>query len=245
MESGLIASLQAEIRRYSAFETLAWALARFGRDRIVFATSFGAEDQVITDILAHLDPSAHIFTLDTGMLPRETLETLQRTQHRYGFAIQIVRPEPAALEEMLQEHGRELYYESVEKRKLCCHVRKVEPLHKTLAGWKAWICGLRREQSVTRRTVARIEWDEVFRLYKINPLVDWTESQVWEYIRNNDVPYNALHDQGYRSIGCAPCTRAVQPGEDVRSGRWWWENPEHKECGLHVQDGKIVGPRSA
>ena len=245
METGLIVSLQAEIKRYSASETLAWALARFERAQIAFATSFGAEDQVITDMLVRIDPDVRVFTLDTGMLPEETQVVLRHTQDRYGLAIQIVRPEPTSLEDMLREHGKELYYESVEKRKLCCHVRKVDPLRKTLAGLKAWICGLRREQSVTRRTVTRIEWDEAFGLYKINPLVDWTESQVWEYIRKNEIPYNALHDQAYRSIGCAPCTRAVPPGEDIRAGRWWWENPEHKECGLHVKDGKIVGRRNA
>ncbi len=245
MENEAIQLLQTQIERYSAFDTLAWAFTRFDRSQIAFATSFGAEDQVITDILARIDLSARIFTLDTGMLPRETLETLQRTQDRYGFAIQIVRPEPKSLEDMLQEHGKELYYESVEKRKLCCHVRKVDPLRKTLAGLKAWICGLRRDQAVTRRSIQKVEWDESFGLYKINPLVDWTERQVWEYIRDHAVPYNTLHDRGYPSIGCTPCTRAVNPGEDIRAGRWWWENPEHRECGLHVQDGKIVGRRSA
>ncbi len=231
------------MERYSAFETLAWALARFERARIAFATSFGAEDQVITDMLVSIDPDVRVFTLDTGMLPEETQVVLRHTQDRYGITIHVVQPEPASLQDMLQRYGKELYYESVEKRKLCCHVRKVDPLRKTLAGLQAWICGLRREQSVTRRSIQKIEWDESFGLCKINPLVDWTESQVWEYIKKNDVPYNALHDQGYPSIGCAPCTRAVQPGEDIRAGRWWWENPEHKECGLHVKDGKIAGGR--
>ncbi len=244
MEKELIQLLQAEIQPYSAFDTLAWAFDRFERSQIAFATSFGAEDQVIADLLAHLDLRARIFTLDTGMLPRETLEVLQRTQDHYGFTIEVVRPETTSLERMLREHGSELYYESVEKRKLCCHVRKVEPLTKTLAGLKAWICGLRREQSVTRRSLQKIEWDESFGLYKINPLADWTESQVWDYLRKNGVPYNALHDQGYPSIGCAPCTRAAKPGEDIRAGRWWWENPEHKECGLHVRDGKLVRGRN-
>lgn len=241
MMNDLTKLLQAESKDCSTFEILTWAFDRFDCLEIAFATSFGAEDQVITDMLAQINRGARIFTLDTGLLPQETLEIWRHTQDRYGFTIEVIRPDPAALNRMLQEHGRELYYESVEKRKLCCHVRKIEPLRKRLAGLKAWICGLRREQSVTRRSVEKIEWDETFGLYKINPLADWTESQVWEYIREHGVPYNALHDRGYPSIGCAPCTRAVKPGEDVRAGRWWWENPEHKECGLHVKDGKIVG----
>jgi phosphoadenosine phosphosulfate reductase len=241
MENGRIESLQAEIRNYSASQLLIWALDRFKHAGMAFATSFGAEDQVITDMLVRIDPRVRVFTLDTGMLPPETLAVLRRTEDRYGIALQVVCPDPAVLTRMLQEHGPELYYESVEKRKLCCQVRKVEPLTKTLAGLKAWVCGLRREQSVTRQSTRRIEWDEVFGLFKVNPLADWTEQQVWDYIRKNGVPYNALHDQGYPSIGCAPCTRAVQPGEDIRAGRWWWENPQHKECGLHVRDGKIIG----
>ncbi len=245
MENGRIELLQAEIRDYSAAQLLIWALDRFQHEEMALATSFGAEDQVITDMLGRIDPSVRIFTLDTGLLPPETLDVLRRTEGRYGIAIQVVRPDPTAVARLLQEHGPELYYESVEKRKLCCQMRKVEPLRKTLAGLKAWICGLRREQSVTRRSIRKIEWDEAFGLYKVNPLADWTEQQVWDYIKKNGVPYNALHDRGYPSIGCAPCTRAVQPGEDVRAGRWWWENPQHKECGLHVRDGKIVGRGNA
>jgi phosphoadenosine phosphosulfate reductase len=178
------------------------------------------------------------------MLPKETPDVLQHTETRYGIRIQVVRPDEAALARMLQEHGKDLYYEGVEKRKLCCRIRKVEPLARTLAGLKAWICGLRREQSVTRRSIEKIEWDDAFGLYKVNPLGDWTEQEVWDYIIENRVPYNVLHDRGYPSIGCAPCTRAIEPGEDVRAGRWWWENPEHKECGLHPKDGKLVRGRS-
>jgi phosphoadenosine phosphosulfate reductase len=174
------------------------------------------------------------------MLPPETLDLVWRTEDLYGIKIQIIRPDAAAIEELVREHGAALYRESIEKRKLCCHVRKVEPLTRVLAGLKAWICGLRREQSVTRQSIGKVEWDATFGLYKINPLVDWTEQRVWDFIQRSGVPYNALHDQGYRSIGCAPCTRTVKPGEDIRAGRWWWENPEHKECGLHIQDGRIV-----
>ena len=141
---------------------------------------------------------------------------------------------------MVAEKGLDLFYESVENRKLCCHIRKVEPLKRALQGLKVWICGLRREQSVTRADLNVIEWDEANGLYKINPLIDWTEKQVWDYVHAEKIPYNKLHDQGYPSIGCAPCTRAVKPGEDVRAGRWWWESPDKKECGLHFKDGKVV-----
>lgn len=244
MENDLAKTLQAVTAHYSAFEMLAWAVERFGRSGIAFATSFGAEDQVITDLLTHIDPEVRIFTLDTGMLPKETLDLLRHTETRYGIRIQVVRPDETALAQMLQEHGKDLYYESVEKRKLCCRIRKVEPLSRTLAGRTAWVCGLRREQSVTRRSIEQIEWDHAFGLYKVNPLANWTEQEVWDYIIEHQIPYNALHDRGYPSIGCAPCTRAVKPGEDIRAGRWWWENPEHKECGLHLKDGKLVRGRS-
>jgi phosphoadenosine phosphosulfate reductase len=237
--------LQERIRDLTADAVLAWALRHFGLQGIAFATSGGAEDQVITDLLAKTNPQVRIFTLDTRMLPPETYDVFARTADRYGVTIQVVRPEAASLEKMIETHGSELFHQSVAKRKLCCHVRKVEPLKKVLAGLEAWICGLRREQSVTRQSIQKIEWDETFGLFKVNPLVDWTQPQVWEYIRTNGVPYNALHDQGYPSIGCAPCTRAVEPGQDIRAGRWWWENPEHKECGLHIRDGKIVGRRNA
>ena len=136
--------------------------------------------------------------------------------------------------------GPNLFYQSIENRKLCCRIRKLEPLQRELAGRSAWITGLRREQSPTRQLVRRIEWDETHKLYKINPLADWSTQQVWDYIRANKVPYNSLHDRGYPSIGCAPCTRAIEPGQDIRAGRWWWEEPEHKECGLHLHEGKLV-----
>ena len=224
----------------SAEETLRLALKRFGRARVAFATSFGAEDQVITDMLVKIDPDAKIFTLDTGWLPAETDAVLKKTVQQYGISLEILKARPDAVKNMVREHGANLFYDSVEKRKLCCHVRKVEPLKKKLAALKAWICGLRAGQSVTRAGAQKIEWDEVFGLYKINPLADWTETRVWEYIKNNNVPYNELHDRGYPSIGCSPCTRAIKPGEDTRAGRWWWERPEQKECGLHIKDGKLA-----
>lgn len=221
-------------------EILSWALGHFGTDKVALASSLGAEDQVLTDMLLKIFLRAGIFTLDTGRLPQETLECLKVTELKYGFKYRIYTPDAGAVEKMVTEKGMDLFYESVENRKLCCHVRKVEPLGRALKGLKAWICGLRREQSVTRADLNVIEWDDTNHLYKINPLINWTEKQVWDYIRAHKVPYNPLHDQGYPSIGCAPCTRAVKPGEDVRAGRWWWESADKKECGLHFKDGKAV-----
>lgn len=221
-------------------EVLLWALGHFGKDKIALASSLGAEDQVLTDMVLKISSAPTIFTLDTGRLPQETLDCLKETEQRYSFKYRIYTPDIAAVKKMVEEKGPDLFYESVENRKLCCHVRKVEPLGRALKGLKAWICGLRREQSVTRADLDVVEWDEANGLYKISPLIDWTEKQVWDYIRANGVPYNKLHDLGYPSIGCAPCTRAVKPGEDVRAGRWWWESPDKKECGLHFKDGKVV-----
>jgi phosphoadenosine phosphosulfate reductase len=205
----------------------------FGAGDAAFATSFGAEDQVITDLISREKLWLPVFTLDTGRLPEETYQVLDATRRRYGLHVEVLFPQTQAIENMLSLNGPNQFYESVEKRRECCRVRKVEPLSRKLSTVKAWICGLRREQSVTRQGLDLVEWDESFGLFKINPLADASEAWVWEYIRSNDVPYNSLHDRGYPSIGCAPCTRAVQPGGDVRSGRWWWESPEHKECGLH------------
>jgi phosphoadenosine phosphosulfate reductase len=209
------------------------AVETFGAGDVAFATSLGAEDQVITDLLHKEGLLVPVFTLDTGRLPEETYDVLDATRRRYGLHVDVLFPQTQAVETMLSHYGANLFYESIEKRKECCRIRKVEPLSRKLSTVKAWICGLRREQSVTRQGLDLVEWDESFGLFKINPLADASEAWVWEYIRSNDVPYNRLHDRGYPSIGCAPCTRSVQPGEDIRSGRWWWESPEHKECGLH------------
>ncbi len=220
-------------------DVLAWALEHFGVDRVALASSLGAEDQVLTEMLLKIDPRASIFTLDTGRLPGETLDCLKSTETEYGFRYKIYEPDSGAVQKMVAEKGLDLFYESVENRKLCCHVRKVEPLGRALKGLKAWICGLRRDQSVTRADLSLVEWDTANGLCKINPLIDWTEKQVWDYIGANNVPYNKLHDRGYPSIGCAPCMRAVKPGEDIRAGRWWWESADKKECGLHFKDGKV------
>jgi phosphoadenosine phosphosulfate reductase len=205
-----------------------------------FANSFGAEDMVLTDLICRHAVDIEIFTLDTGRLPAETYTLMQETLQRYGQRIVPYFPEHQPVEQYLREHGPNGFYESVELRKRCCYIRKVEPLKRALQGKKAWITGLRREQAPTRTDLSVKEWDEGNGLQKFNPLIDWTHQDVWDYIRHYEVPYNALHDQHYPSIGCAPCTRAISVGEDIRAGRWWWENPESKECGLHVK--KIAVP---
>lgn len=226
------AGLIEETRSYSAQQLVEFLVERFG-DRIALATSFGAEDQVLTDMLCRVSRTPAIFTLDTGRLPEETYRVMEATRKHYGVEIEVLFPDRRAVEAMVTAHGPNLFYESIESRKRCCQVRKVEPLERKLSGLSAWICGLRAEQSLTRDGLARIEFDQRFGLIKAAPLADWGTEAVWGYIRENGVPYNALHDRGYPSIGCAPCSRAVKAGDDIRSGRWWWEAPEHKECGLH------------
>ncbi|MDM7995039.1 MAG: phosphoadenylyl-sulfate reductase [Acidobacteriota bacterium] len=228
---------QGELKGLDAAGILKWAAAKFG-SRISLATSFGAEDQVLTDMWAGIGDPPRLFTLDTGRFFQETYDVMQATMRRYKLRCDVFAPDAGELARLVEAGGPNLFYESVEKRKECCDVRKTRPLARALAGLDAWITGLRREQAVTRTEVEPIEWDATHGLYKICPLFDWTEDRVWDYIREHSVPYNALHDKGFRSIGCAPCTRAVAPGEDVRSGRWWWEQPEHRECGLHNRPRK-------
>jgi phosphoadenosine phosphosulfate reductase len=206
----------------------------------VFASSLAAEDMVLTDLILTAGLPLGIFSLDTGRLHPETLAMLERVQERYGYAISLYRPAPASVAAYVSAHGADAFYDSVELRRACCHIRKVEPLGRALAGRSAWITGQRRAQSTTRAELAVEEHDSAHGMVKFNPLADWSEDDVWTYLRAHDVPYNALHDQGFPSIGCAPCTRAIGPGEDVRAGRWWWENPDSKECGLHFVDGKLI-----
>jgi phosphoadenosine phosphosulfate reductase len=222
-----------ELAGASPDSILHFAAQTFGREGVAFASSLGAEDQVITDLLHRKKLDIPVFTLDTGRLAQETYDVLDATRRRYSLTVEVLFPQTSAVESLVSLHGPNSFYESIAQRKACCRVRKVEPLTRRLSTLKAWICGLRREQSVTRTGVDLFEWDASFGLIKINPLADLSESWVWDYIRSNDVPYNSLHDKGYPSIGCAPCTRAVGPGEDVRAGRWWWEEAEHRECGLH------------
>lgn len=228
-------TLAAQAEPLPAQEVIRLANERFAR-RVALSSSFGAEDMVLIDMLMRVNPKARIVTLDTGRLPQETYNVMDATRQKYGAVIEVFFPRAEAVEAMVAEHGLNLFYHSIDNRKLCCGVRKTEPLRRALSGLDAWMTGLRRDQSVTRTAVRKIEWDEANALIKINPLADWTLDDVWKYIRENNVPYNALHDRGYPSIGCAPCTRAIQPGEDQRAGRWWWEHPETKECGLHVKN---------
>jgi phosphoadenosine phosphosulfate reductase len=213
-------------------DVLSFFASRY-KDRISFSTSLGTEDQVLTDIICKVEPHIKIFTLDTGRLFQETYDLMQITEKKYGIIIQLYFPDAGRVEEMVNAKGINLFYESVDNRRLCCHVRKIEPLRRALEGMKVWISGVRKEQAVTRQEFRMVEWDESHEVIKVLPLVDWTESQVWEYLKETKVPYNDLHDKEYPSIGCLPCTRAVKPGESLRSGRWWWELPENKECGLH------------
>src|SRR5690349_4198546 len=197
-----------------------------------FACSFGAEDMVLLDAIARNAKTIEVFTLDTGRLPEETQTLLEAARDKYPIAIRTYFPEASSVEAWVAQNGPNAFYKSIAQRKQCCEIRKIEPLRRALTGKKSWITGLRREQSQARQTLELETWDDGNGLTKINPLVDWTNDEVWAYIRQHDVPYNALHDRGYPSIGCAPCTRAVQPGEDIRAGRWWWESSS-KECGLH------------
>lgn len=213
-------------------EVLHYLLAEF-EGSIALSSSLSIEDQVLTDLIVKTDPKTRIFTLDTGRLFPETYSLIEKTNDRYGIQLEVFFPDYQKVQEMVQKEGINLFYKGIEQRKACCQVRKIEPLRRAFKGLDVWICGLRREQSVTRSEVRLVEWDENNQLIKVNPLIDFTEEAVWAYIKENKVPYNALHDQGFPSIGCQPCTRAVEPGEDIRAGRWWWENPEHKECGLH------------
>jgi len=199
-----------------------------------FACSFGAEDMVLLDAIARHARKIEVFTLDTGRLPEETQALFESVRDKYPIAIRTYFPDAPTVQAWIEQNGPNAFYKSVAQRQQCCHIRKVEPLQRALAGKKSWVTGLRREQSAARHTLEREAWDNGNGLIKINPLLDWTNDDVWDYIKINGVPYNALHDRGYPSIGCAPCTRAVQPGEDIRAGRWWWESSS-KECGLHKQ----------
>ncbi|MFN8289863.1 MAG: phosphoadenylyl-sulfate reductase [Chitinophagaceae bacterium] len=207
--------------------------------RTVFSSSLGQEDQVLTDVIGRNKLAVSIFTIDTGRLFNEAYELLERTNARYKTRIQVFFPAKEDVEAFVAAKGVNSFYESVENRKQCCHIRKVEPLNRALSGAKVWITGLRGAQSANRNKMAMIEWDEQRELYKFNPLLHWTYEDTLRYINDNNVPYNPLHDKGFISIGCAPCTRAVEPGEDPRAGRWWWETSQ-KECGLHQVHAKTV-----
>ena len=229
--------LTQELKNKSPEEVLKYFIDKCDQ-KVGFASSLGAEDQVLTDMISKINKNVNIFTLDTGRLFPETYNLIEKTSKHYGIKINVFFPDYQKVETMVQEKGINLFYDSVENRERCCYLRKKEPLHRAFKGLEGWICGLRRDQSITRFNNQLVEWDEQHGLFKINPLIDWTEEQVWDYIKNNNVPYNELHDQGFPSIGCQPCTRAILPGEDIRAGRWWWEQPEKRECGLHNRPKK-------
>jgi len=220
-----------------AEDILRWALDKY-HPRIVLSTSF--KDAVLIDMMSRIRSDFRVIALDTGRLNEETYQLSEEIRNRYGISIEWYFPRPEFVEKLEGQKGLFSFRESLENRRECCYIRKVEPLSRALTGVDAWITGLRQDQGETRSAVKKIELDQVHGdIIKINPLADWDQERVWSYIRANDIPYNQLFDQGYASIGCEPCTRPIQPGDDARSGRWWWERPEHKECGIHVQDWSI------
>ncbi len=243
IKKDILQEYQQTLKGKSAQEIISWALKTFNREDIALASSLGAEDQVLTDIILKEDSEAQIFTLDTGRLNEETYSVIEDIKEKYKKNIEILFPVTSSVKDLVNSNGINLFYESVENRKKCCKVRKIEPLKEKLSTLKVWITGLRKDQSVTRDELEIISWDEAFGLLKISPLAAWSEDDVWNYIKENSVPYNTLHDKGFPSIGCSPCTRAIKTGEDVRAGRWWWEEPENKECGIHIVDGKVVRGR--
>ncbi len=232
MTGAEINKLNKELAGFSAEENIEYFIKKY-KNKITFATSLGAEDQIIIEIISRISPVIKIFTLDTGRLFPQTYDLLDRTNKKFNINIQVQFPDYNKVEKMVNEKGINLFFESIENRKLCCNVRKIEPLKRALKGYNAWISGLRRGQSDLRSKTQLIEWDKVNEIIKINPLYNWTDDMVWDYIREKKIPYNPLHDKGYPSIGCQPCTRAIFPGEDNRAGRWWWENTYTRECGLH------------
>ena len=229
-----IETLNQQFEKSLPEEVLGFFLNEY-RGRIALASSMGAEDQVLTAMISAIDKTTRIFTLDTGRLFPETYDLIDKTNQFFGISIEVFFPDHTMVEQMVTKKGVNLFYHSIENRKECCHVRKIEPLKRAFSNLDIWVCGLRKDQSITRFNSRMIEWDEPNGLIKLNPLINWTEKQVWEYIKQHQIPYNSLHDQGFPSIGCQPCTRAIKPGEDIRAGRWWLEQPEHKECGLHKQ----------
>ncbi len=229
-----ISSLEAAINGKTEIEALA-ILADTFPGKVVFSSSLGYEDQVITDFILKNKLDIEIFSLDTGRLFNETYMTLQKTNNRYDAKLKVYYPQTDSVEALMSTKGPLSFYESVENRKECCYIRKVEPLNRALKDAKIWITGIRAEQSGNRHDMPQLEWDEAHQLVKFHPIMRWTFEEVKNYVKSNGIPYNPLHDKGFVSIGCAPCTRAIQEGEDFRAGRWWWEDESKKECGLHAK----------
>jgi thioredoxin-dependent adenylylsulfate APS reductase len=226
-----------EAEGWSPQEILIWAIKNFA-PRLALSCSFGArEGMVLLHMMQRIDPQSRVFTLDTGRIPQETYDLMDRVRDRFDVKVEVVFPRAEDVEAMVRQQGLNLFYESVEKRQHCCRIRKVEPLDRYLADVDAWVSGLRRDQNVTRTDIPKVEIDEAHGgIVKLNPIADWSEDQVLAYVREHNIPVNRLHGEGYPSVGCAPCSRAIAPGDDPRSGRWWWEHPETRECGIHVDE---------
>ncbi len=233
-----VEQLNEALKAKPAQEVIAYFIREYA-GKVVLGSSLGAEDQVLTEMIVNIDRNTRIFTLDTGRLFQETFKVLEETNKKYRINIEVYFPDKEKVENMVMEKGVNLFYKSVENRKLCCHIRKVEPGKRALKDAEIWITGIRKDQSINRFYNKLVEWDEENEMIKVNPLINWTEKDVWNYIREKEIPYNELHDKGYPSIGCLPCTRAVRKGEDIRAGRWWWEEPENSECGLHMNGNEI------
>ena len=229
-----IENLKTKISGYTSLDILD-ILSSLNEEKLTFSTSLGYEDQIITHYISTKEINSTLFSLDTGRLFPETYSVLQSTLENYKKPIQIYFPDTKSVEALITEKGPLSFYESVENRKECCTIRKVEPLRRALKGYTIWITGIRKEQSRDREDIAQIEWDYGNEIIKVHPLLYWTFEEVKNYIKENKIPYNSLHDKGFISIGCQPCTRSVKEGEDFRAGRWWWEDATKKECGLHFK----------
>ena len=236
-DSKLLETIRStEVESWSAEEILTWSIGNF-HPRLALSCSFGnPEGMVLLDMMHRIEPASRVYVLDTGRLPQATYDLIDRVRDRYDKRVEVIFPDAEAVQKMVRDHGMNLFYEGLAQRQLCCRLRKVEPNRRFLAELDAYVTGLRRQQGVTRTDTPKLELEEGGRLLKINPLANWSSEEVWAYVRSHGVPVNRLHAEGYPSVGCAPCSRAVRAGEDPRSGRWWWENPETRECGLHVDE---------
>ena len=239
----VIQELNDKLRGFTAQQILSYFINEY-EGKVALGTSLGAEDQVLTDMIAKIDPRTKIFTLDTGRVFPETYKVLQETNEKYAINVKVYFPNAERVERLVSQHGINLFYKSVENRKICCQVRKIEPLKRAMKDVDVWITGIRRDQSITRILTEVVEYDHINHKIKINPLLDWSEEDIWDYIKQQQVPYNKLHDRGFPSIGCEPCTRAIESHADVRAGRWWWEAPEQKECGLHQKSNGLMTQES-